>query len=107
MQAQCLKPWADPVISLLSHLTPRQQRHCADAALQGSQWDERRPSHRQLGPQLRAALTRMHQHGIVHRDIRPENVMVDDASGRPVFGDLALAAHAANGEDFELEDASC
>ena len=37
-----------------------------------------------------SALARLHQQGIVHRDIKPQNVFVD-AHGRAVLGDLGVA----------------
>jgi hypothetical protein len=41
---------------------------------------------------LAEALTRAHALGIVHRDVKPENVIFD-AAGRPLLADLGLAKH--------------
>jgi eukaryotic-like serine/threonine-protein kinase len=40
--------------------------------------------------QLGAAVTFLHQKGVVHRDIKPANVMIDD-DGRPVLMDFGIA----------------
>lgn len=80
------------------------ERHCGHVLLQGKQWDQGMPSHRQLAPQLRAALTRIHQHGIVHNDVKAENILVEQATGRPVFVDFGLAEHSLNEDLYALED---
>ncbi len=45
-----------------------------------------------LGRRLARALARAHTLGIVHRDVKPENVLFD-AAGRPLVADLGLAKH--------------
>ncbi|MFN3504330.1 MAG: protein kinase domain-containing protein, partial [Allorhizobium sp.] len=53
--------------------------------------------------QLAAALQHMHAHGFVHRDVKPENVMLD-ASGRVRLIDFGTAKnlrqHQRNGPEF-------
>ena len=45
-----------------------------------------------LGMELARALGRAHERGIVHRDVKPENVLFT-AAGRPLLADLGLAKH--------------
>ncbi len=45
-----------------------------------------------LGMELAAALGRAHERGIVHRDVKPENVLFT-ATGRALVADLGLAKH--------------
>ena len=47
---------------------------------------------RSLGVQLARALGAAHARGVVHRDVKPENVLFD-ASGRALLADLGLAKH--------------
>ena len=45
-----------------------------------------------LGVALARALGAAHERGIVHRDVKPENILYT-ASGRPLLADLGLAKH--------------
>jgi serine/threonine protein kinase/alpha-tubulin suppressor-like RCC1 family protein len=38
-----------------------------------------------------AALGHAHEHGIVHRDVKPENIFVNDGSGRALLADFGIA----------------
>lgn len=47
----------------------------------------------ELGARLADALAYVHRQGIVHRDVKPSNILLDDA-GRPVLGDFGIAITA-------------
>jgi serine/threonine protein kinase/Tfp pilus assembly protein PilF len=61
-----------------------------------------------LGIRLARALGRAHAQGIVHRDVKPENVLFT-AAGRPLIADLGFAKHfdplvPGASQSFELTD---
>jgi predicted Ser/Thr protein kinase/tetratricopeptide (TPR) repeat protein len=59
------------------------------------------PAPRQCA-ELLAALARgvhyAHQHGVVHRDIKPGNVLVENESGMPILTDFGLAKQVADSD---------
>jgi serine/threonine-protein kinase len=41
--------------------------------------------------ELAMALHHAHEHGVVHRDVKPENILVDRDTGRPMLTDFGIA----------------
>ena len=56
----------------------------------------------QIVRQLAEALAYAHQHGVVHRDVKPANFMLDE-SGEPLLMDFGLAAREEGGEKLTQE----
>lgn len=50
------------------------------------------PNEREVLAAVADALAAAHEHGIVHRDVRPGNVYIENRTGRAVLGDFGIAA---------------
>jgi tRNA A-37 threonylcarbamoyl transferase component Bud32 len=49
------------------------------------------PAARQLLAALASALAAAHEKGVIHRDVRPANVLLENRTGRAVLGDFGVA----------------
>ncbi|MSR07129.1 MAG: hypothetical protein EXR93_08710 [Gemmatimonadetes bacterium] len=52
---------------------------------------------RRIIGELAGSLDYAHRQGVIHRDIKPDNVLLDDESGRPMLTDFGVAKARASG----------
>jgi serine/threonine protein kinase len=57
-----------------------------------------------MGARLAEALVHAHRHGVLHRDVKPANILVN-RYGRPLLVDFNVATRVATGPPEEREDA--
>lgn len=51
--------------------------------------------------QIAAGLDEVHRASLIHRDVKPDNILIERGSGRPVLVDFGLAVEASsNGGRF-------
>lgn len=53
---------------------------------------------REIFAQLADALAHCHRQGVVHRDVKPANILIEEQTGRPILTDFGLMKSAGVGE---------
>ncbi|TVP56463.1 MAG: serine/threonine protein kinase, partial [Gemmatimonadales bacterium] len=61
------------------------------------------PVARRILAEVASALEATHDQGIIHRDVRPDNILVENRTGRAVLGDFGIAALLESGSEPGLK----
>ncbi|MEZ4340579.1 MAG: serine/threonine-protein kinase [Sandaracinaceae bacterium] len=79
-------------------------RSCKKIIQQQTENDEWIPVHRALVIliEMSRGLSAVHSAGIVHRDVKPDNAVVEQGSGRTVLVDFGLALSGADANDHQV-----
>ena len=56
------------------------------------------PDTRRILRDIADALAYAHERGVVHRDIKPDNILIDQGSGRPMVTDFGIARAISDGD---------
>lgn len=97
----CLTKFKDNIVSLSGwrkrgNDTELELQYCSRGNLY-SVMDEVSSAPKQMFVQIAAGLDYLHKEGIIHRDIKPDNILVDESEGRRCFklADFGLSNHAS------------
>eukprot|EP01063_Lacrimia_lanifica_P040930 TRINITY_DN9435_c0_g1_i3.p1 TRINITY_DN9435_c0_g1~~TRINITY_DN9435_c0_g1_i3.p1 ORF type:complete len:765 (+),score=248.29 TRINITY_DN9435_c0_g1_i3:149-2443(+) len=99
---ECIDDKSQPELFLVFEVLGRPIAQCGHTGrLVGAAWPEGKA--RPLFLQIVSALSHLHEQGIVHRDVKPDNVVYADASERAVklidFGESRILKQGGLGDD--------